>query len=171
MPTTSPVVVYLSLGSNLGDRAANLRRAVDAVAALSDTAVERLSDVYETRPWGPVSQPDFLNLAAAISTTLGPEQLLRGLQAIETALGRVRKVRWGPRTIDIDILLYGETHLASPELTLPHPRMLERAFVLVPLAEIAPDLMVAGRSVADHLRSLGDVSGQVRRLGPLRGQS
>jgi len=171
MSTPSSVVAYLSLGSNLGDRAAMLRRAVDAVAALPGTSVERLSDVYETRPWGPVPQPDFLNLAAAISTTLGPEELLRGLQAIEAALGRVRTVRWGPRTIDVDILLYGDIHMATPELTLPHPRMLERAFVLVPLAEIAPDLRVAGRSVVQHLRALGDVSGQVRRLGPLRDQS
>lgn len=164
---TPPVEVYLSLGSNLGDRAGWLRQAVEALAALDRTRVEQISHLYETRPWGLVDQPDFYNLALRLTTTRSAIDLLRSTQAIETRLGRVRTVRWGPRTVDIDLLVYDGLALDTPELTLPHPRLLERAFVLVPLAEIAPDLLIRGRPVREHLARLGDVSDSVRRIGPL----
>lgn len=164
---TPPVEVYLGLGSNLGDRAAWLRRAVEALTALGESKVERISHLYETRPWGLIHQPDFYNLALRLTTTLSAVELLRRTQAIERRLGRVRTVRWGPRTVDIDLLVYDDLTVETPELTLPHPRMLERAFVLVPLAEIAPDLVIQGRPVREHLARLGDVSGRVRRVGPL----
>lgn len=167
MGTTSPVRVYLGLGSNLGDRAAYLRQAVDALARLPGTRVVQLSSLYETRPWGLADQPEFYNLVVELETSLPAEELLRQALAIEAALGRVRTVRYGPRTIDIDVLVYGEHTLDTPELTLPHPRMLHRAFVLVPLAEIAPGLVVAGRTVRKHLQALGDVSTDVRLIGRL----
>lgn len=167
MDTTSPVRAYLGLGSNLGDRAAYLRQAIDALGRLPGTRVVRLSSLYETRPWGLAEQPDYYNLVVEIETSLAAEELLRHALAIEAALGRVRTVRFGPRTIDIDVLLYGDQTHDTPELTVPHPRMLQRAFVLVPLAEIAPGVVVAGRTVRQHLEALGDVSADVRLIGRL----
>lgn len=157
-------MAYVSLGSNQGDREGWLRAAASALARLPSTRLTRISSLYETRPWGLVDQPDFLNLAACLLTSLEPLELLRQTQAIEAQLGRVRTVRWGPRTVDIDLLVYDQLQMATPELTLPHPRMLERAFVLVPLSEIAPDLEVGGRSVREHLARLGDVSADVRKV-------
>ena len=157
--------MFVGLGSNLGDRAAYLRRAVEALEGLPRTSVVRVSSVYETRPWGLVDQPDFLNQVAELRTSLGPVELLRSALAIEDRLGRQRTVRWGPRTVDIDLLLYDDLVMDTPELTLPHPRMLQRAFVLVPLAELEPQLQVAGRTVADHLHALGDWRRDVRRVG------
>lgn len=167
MVTTSPVRVYLGLGSNLGDRAAYLRQAVDALGRLPGTRVLRLSSLYETRPWGLAEQPHYYNLVVELETSLAADELLRQALAIEAALGRVRTVRFGPRTIDIDVLLYGDQTFDTPELTVPHPRMLQRAFVLVPLAELAPDLVVAGHTVQEHLQALGDVSADVRLVGRL----
>ena len=158
--------VYVGLGSNLGDRAAMLAAAVAELAGLPATRVVRLSSIYRTTPWGLREQPDFYNQVAELSTGLGPHELLEAALAIEARLGRRREVRWGPRTIDIDLLLYGEVALATPQLTLPHPRMLERAFVLVPLAELAPNLTIAGRTVAEHLAALGDTSADVVRVLP-----
>lgn len=131
--------VYLSLGSNIGDRQAHLRAALDRLAAA--LRVTRISPVYETEPvGGPGAQRWFLNLAAEAETDLFPLQLLSSAQRIETALGRVRTVRNGPRTIDIDILFYARAVIRTPRLEIPHPRLHERRFVLVPLADIAPDL-------------------------------
>ncbi|WP_324718244.1 2-amino-4-hydroxy-6-hydroxymethyldihydropteridine diphosphokinase [Carboxydochorda subterranea] len=161
------VPVYVGLGSNLGDRAGHLARAVEMLAALPRTTVARVSSLYETKPWGLAGQPDFLNAVALLETALDPRSLLLHALAIESRLGRVRTVRWGPRTVDIDLLVYDHLTLRDPELTLPHPRMLQRAFVLVPLAEIAPGLVVAGRTVADHLAALGDVGDEVRPAGAL----
>ena len=130
----------------------------------------RLSSLYETRPWGLEDQPHFYNQVAELSTQLAPLQLLHRALAIEARLGRQRTVRWGPRTVDIDLLLYDDLQMQGPELTLPHPRMWERAFVLVPLAELAPELRVAGRTIAEHLAALGDTSRDVRKVadpGPL----
>lgn len=156
---------YVSLGSNLGDREGWLRAAAGCLARLPATRLTRISSLYETRPWGFTDQPDFLNAAACLLTSLDPLQLLRHTQAVEAELGRLRTVRWGPRTVDIDLLVYDDLPMATPELTLPHPRMLERAFVLVPLAEIAPELRVNGRTVREHLARLGDVAADVRRVG------
>ena len=143
---------YLSLGANLGARAQALREALRRLAQLPGTRLVRASSFYETAPWGKTDQPPFLNGAACLSTRLAPEALLAACQEIERALGRVRHEHWGARTLDID-LVYGvcgaaEVRVATPRLTLPHPYLLERAFVLVPLAEIAPALVLAGRPIA-----------------------
>lgn len=129
---------YLGLGSNLGDREANLARAIELIET-GGVSITRLSSLYETEPVGVQEQPWFLNLVLAGQTSLTPLGLLDTLQAIERRMGRVRTVRWGPRVIDIDILLYGQVILESARLTIPHPQMADRAFVLVPLVEIAPE--------------------------------
>jgi len=150
----SPVVAYLALGSNLGDRAAHIRAALAALGARPGTRVIGVSRLYETPPWGPVPQGAYLNACAAIETTLAPRALLDLCLSIERASGRERLVRWGPRTLDVDILLYGGAKIAEPDLTIPHARMLERAFVLVPLMDIAPDLVVDGTPIAAALAGL-----------------
>jgi len=131
--------VYLSLGSNIGDRAANLRAAIDRLAAPRLT-VQRVSPIYETEPVEYTNQRWFLNLVVEAETSLFPMQLLARIGKIERELGRVRTVPKGPRTIDIDILLYGKAVVQSATLEIPHPRMTERRFVLAPLADLAPDL-------------------------------
>ena len=128
---------YIGLGSNLEDPLAQLRRATAALAALPDTTLVAASSVYRSSPVGPDGQPDYLNAAARLDTALEPLTLLRALQAIEDAQGRVRGERWGARTLDLDLLLYDDLILDSNELTLPHPRIAERDFVLYPLAEIS----------------------------------
>lgn len=156
---------YLSLGANLGARAQALREALRRLAQLPGTRLSRASSFYETAPWGKTDQPPFLNGAACLSTRLAPEALLAACQEIERALGRVRHEHWGARTLDID-LVYGvrggqAVRVATPRLTLPHPYLLERAFVLVPLAEIAPTLVFAGRPIAVWCEENG--AQQVRR--------
>lgn len=133
--------VYLSLGSNMGDRQGYLQRAVEALKQLTDTEVETVSSYYETAAWGLTDQADFLNLALALETQLPAESLLSACQAIEKDLDRVRHEHWGPRTMDIDILLYGQEIWETEHLIVPHPFMTQRAFVLVPLLEIAEDLV------------------------------
>jgi len=134
--------VYLGLGSNLGDRELNLLEAVERLRLLGD--VVKVSRPYETDPVGYVDQPKFLNAALRLETDLDPWALLGRLKAIEADLGRVETVRFGPRTVDLDILTYDDLVISDPGLTIPHPRLAERAFVLVPLAEIAPDLVIPG---------------------------
>jgi 2-amino-4-hydroxy-6-hydroxymethyldihydropteridine diphosphokinase len=143
------VVAALSLGGNMGDVTRTFRHALDRLAAAPGVRVTARSRVYCTPAWGRTDQPDFLNLAALVETRLAPRDLLALCLAIEKECGRVRLERWGPRTLDIDILTYGDRHIEEPGLTIPHPRMTERAFVLVPLAEIAPDMIVAGARVGD----------------------
>lgn len=133
--------VYLSLGSNMGNRQDYLQRAVEAIKKLTDTEVEAVSSYYETVAWGLTDQADFLNLAIALETQLSVESLLSACQAIEKDLDRVRHEHWGPRTVDIDILLYGQETWGTEHLKVPHPFMTQRAFVLVPLLEIAEDLV------------------------------
>lgn len=128
---------WLGLGSNLGDRAAMLRRAIEAIRAIPGVTVDRCSDVFETEPWGNAEQGSFLNCAVAIRTTLLPETLLDALLAAERELGRERGERNGPRSIDIDILLYGLEVVERPGLTIPHPFLAERNFVLQPLRQLA----------------------------------
>ena len=161
---TLPVTAYLSLGSNLGDREDYLRRACQALQERGNR-LRRISSVYETEPLDFPEQNWFLNCVVEVETTLPPLLLLRQLQAIEKQLGRERRVAKGPRTIDMDILLYGDLILHTKELVVPHPRMLERRFVLEPLREIAPrfQLPASSKTVEDLFRELQDPS-QVRRV-------
>jgi 2-amino-4-hydroxy-6-hydroxymethyldihydropteridine diphosphokinase len=131
-------IVYLSLGSNLGDRAANLRLALEKLGELG--TVQAVSALYETEPVGLSSQPWFLNCAAKLETEKMPRQLITGILNLEQEMGRQRRQKNGPRTIDIDILLFGTSVIDTHSLTVPHPRLHERRFVLEPLAEIAPDV-------------------------------
>jgi len=155
-PTDSGAMAtaYLGLGSNLGDRRLNLEHAVDLLRSSSRLEVVRASSWIETEPVGGPPQERYLNGALEVRTHLGPRGLLDHILAVEDALGRVRTVRWGPRTIDIDLLFHGEAVVAEPDLEVPHPRILERAFVLEPLAEIAPHWKhpVTGRTVLEHLQ-------------------
>lgn len=140
---------YLSLGSNMGDRGYYLNQALQRLQDRGVTLI-RVSGVYVTEPWGGVAQEDFWNIAVEIETGLEPLELLHLCQQIEQDLGRKRLVRWGPRTIDIDILLCDNVIIQTTELTLPHPHLEERAFVLVPLREIAPSLILpSGRSIQE----------------------
>jgi 2-amino-4-hydroxy-6-hydroxymethyldihydropteridine diphosphokinase len=155
--------VYLSLGSNLGDRRANLEA---AIARLSDLGtITAVSSIYETEPVGFAAQPDFLNCAVALETELMPRQFLHRVLAIEQALGRKRRVAKGPRTLDIDIVLFGNSVVETAELTIPHPAMHERRFVLEPLAEIAADVRhpVFKRSMRDLRDSLAP-GGTVKKV-------
>ena len=154
--------VYLSLGGNLGDPAKSMGAALRMLDADGDTRVTGVSSLYRTPPGGKLDQPDFLNAAAEISTGLAPRALLDLCLDAERKLKRVREERWGPRLIDIDILVFGERVIHETGLEVPHPRMLERAFVLAPLAEIAPGLVVGGRSITDRLVAV-DTSG-IERL-------
>jgi 2-amino-4-hydroxy-6-hydroxymethyldihydropteridine diphosphokinase len=161
-PDFSPPVrrIGLGLGANLGDPPANLR---DAVERLRGAGIEfdALSSLYRTKPWGVTDQPDFINACALARTRLNPVALLECVQAVEHDMGRRRSVRWGPRPIDIDILFYDDLVSADPRLSLPHPGLLERAFVLLPLAEIAPELVVRGQRLGEASMKL-DSSGVVR---------
>ena len=156
------VKVFLALGSNLGERERNLVQARETLARGVVTS-PIASSIYETEPWGPVTQGRYLNQVVGGETALAPRDLLAKLLEIERMLGRDRahEERYGPRTLDLDILLYGGREVREPDLQIPHPRMLERAFVLVPLVEIAPDLVVGGVLVAEALARL-DRSGVVR---------
>ncbi|MGE4241112.1 2-amino-4-hydroxy-6-hydroxymethyldihydropteridine diphosphokinase [Ramlibacter sp.] len=133
-------VAYVSLGANLGDAQSAMRDALVALASLPDTDLLQSSSLYRTAPVD-ATGPDYLNAVAQLHTALTPFELLRHLQQIESAAGRERPYRNAPRTLDLDLLLYGEEHIASDALAVPHPRMFQRAFVLVPLAEIAPELV------------------------------
>ncbi|KAB8181075.1 2-amino-4-hydroxy-6-hydroxymethyldihydropteridine diphosphokinase [Lysobacter maris] len=142
-----PVVAYLGLGGNLGDVPATLRAAVDALAALPGSRLRAVSRFYRTPAWGMTAQPDFINAVAALETTLAPEALLAAMLEIERDAGRDRgddAPRWGPRTLDLDLLLYGDAAIDLPGLQVPHPRLHERAFALLPLVEIAPEAVIPG---------------------------
>lgn len=153
---------FLSLGSNLGDRQSTLFVALDALER-GGARIIRRSSLYETAPVGKTDQPRFLNLVAEVATDLTPADLLALCQSVERELGRVRKERWGPRTIDIDILLYDQLGMQTPSLTIPHPEMARRRFVLEPLLEIAPDASLPdGRRLATFLADVMDQD--VRRV-------
>jgi len=149
-------VAYVGLGSNLGDRRANLRAALRLLSRHGRVSIAAVSGFYETEPVGGPPQPDFLNAVAALETNLTPPALLRVLQGVESRLGRRRTVRWGPRSIDLDLLLYEERVVEAPGLSVPHPRMHERLFVLEPLCEIAPGAIhpVLRKTVAELLEEL-----------------
>ncbi len=160
------VTAYLGLGGNLGDRLAALTEALlllDSTPGMRRTAC---SSVYETEPWGVAEQPHFLNLVAGYETTLPPVGLLAVCKKVESQVGRTESYRWGPRLIDVDILLYGDqaVSVADPDLQIPHPRMTQRAFVLIPLAEIAADAIMPGRKelIAQFISKVDGVEGVVR---------
>ncbi len=158
----SLVTAFIALGSNLGDPARQIRSALRALAALPESRLARQSSLYRNPPAGGLEQPEFVNAVAQIATRIGPHELLDHLLEIERSQARVRDYPNAPRTLDLDIVLYGDQVVRDPGLTIPHPRMLERAFVLVPLAEIAPDALVPGGGrVADLLRNV-DASGMIR---------
>lgn len=154
----------LALGGNVGDVPATLDSAITQLCDGADVRLIARSSDYRTPPWGVKEQPPFVNLCIAIATTLSPRALLARAQEVERALGRDRthEQRWGPRPVDIDLLAYDDLALATPDLILPHPRLFERAFVLVPLAEIAPERVISGIRVRDALAKV-DQSG-IERL-------
>jgi len=147
---------YVALGSNQREPEDQLRRAFDALATVRATRLVVRSRLWRTPPFGPVAQPDFINAVAGLLTQLSPHELLAELRAIETAQGRVRGVRWGPRTLDLDLLVHGTARVDDAELTVPHPGIAERAFVLYPLAELAPALEVPGVGRVDVLAARVD---------------
>ena len=154
--TQQQPTVYLSLGANVGERLLTLQQAVNALNGVDKVRVVKTSGVYETEPWGLTNQPRFLNMAVEIETALAPLELLYAVKAIEKCLGRLTTVRWGPRVIDIDVILWGDLVMHTQELTVPHEHFRERRFVLAPLAEIAPDVVdpVTGNTVVLLLSSL-----------------
>ncbi|WP_108126241.1 2-amino-4-hydroxy-6-hydroxymethyldihydropteridine diphosphokinase [Saccharospirillum mangrovi] len=147
---------WIALGSNLGDSAALLNLALNAIAKLPQTQLQAVSARYRTAPIGGPEQGDFLNSACRIDTNLAPLDLLHALQRIELDAGRERHEHWGPRTLDLDLIAVDNVAQTDPELTLPHPRAHQRAFVLYPLADLNTDLMLAGRPVIDWLDSVAD---------------
>lgn len=161
-------LAYIGLGSNLGDRLAHLRRAVVELTAYPGVCLEAASSVYETAPQGYLDQPFFLNAVLSVRTCLAPFALLKVMGQIEARHGRQRPIHWGPRTLDLDLLLYGQEQIDTPELVLPHPRLTERAFVLAPLCELAPDLRhpLTGKLLSLYLGELEKVQ-PVQRLGSL----
>lgn len=153
--------VYLSLGSNMESRIGYLEKAISKLRLMKDSEVTAISSIYETDPVGYIDQPSFLNLVVCLKTTLPPFELLAETQQIENELGRKREIRWGPRTIDLDILLYDQENMKMESLTLPHPRMWQRSFVIIPLLEVAPDLSfdVQGVSLKQVYDQLQDKEG------------
>jgi 2-amino-4-hydroxy-6-hydroxymethyldihydropteridine diphosphokinase len=157
------VPAYIGLGSNLDDPAAQLRSALAALGRIQSTRLIASSALYRNPPMGPQGQPDFVNAVAALLTRLSPEELMAALRQIEEAHGRRRDgVRWGPRRLDLDLLLYGELETASETLTLPHPGLAQRPFVLIPLHELAPGLRIPGSTTVARLAAAVGDGGLVR---------
>ena len=156
---------YIGFGSNIGDRLAHIGNAIHALSETEGIALQRVSSVYKTDPVGYTAQSEFLNGVAAIQTSLSPLSLLHTLKNIETAIGRQHRIRWGPREIDLDILIYGDLCLHTEKLVIPHPEMHRRRFVLVPLAEIVPDLVhpVFQETVQTLLERLEDDKSVVKK--------
>lgn len=152
---TEPLVdAVIALGSNIGDKVAHVERAVGLLTEAKDIELTSRSRVYKTPPWGKTDQDWFVNACIGVKTTLAPHELLARCLAVEEQMGRHRAEKWGPRIIDLDVLVYGDTQLSDEKLTIPHPHITKRAFVLAPLSDIAPDLVLEGQSVADWLSTL-----------------
>lgn len=164
----SAQTAYLGLGSNLGDRLGALQSALRGLARIDGLEVRAVSAAYETSPVGPVPQGDFLNAVAEVRTGLDPPSLLLALLQVERDHGRQRRERWGPRSLDLDLLLWGQVRFEAPGLVVPHPHLTERRFVLEPLLELAPDLVhpVSGQPLASYLARLGSQE-RVRRAAAL----
>jgi 2-amino-4-hydroxy-6-hydroxymethyldihydropteridine diphosphokinase len=158
-------VAVLGLGANIGDRQSNLAAALRRLDVHPDIDIQAVSALYETPPWGKTDQPAFLNAAARIETSLPPHALLKAILEVERGLGRERGERWGPRTLDIDILVFGTAAVNEPGLEIPHPRLCERAFALAPLLDVLPEAEVAGRPGEAWLAEV-DRSGMVRLAEP-----
>ena len=154
-------LAVIGIGANLGERMQNLNAAIAAVKALPSTQIEKTSHVYETEPWGGVAAPKYLNAVFSVSTEMSPHALLEACMEIEAALGRERGILYAPRTIDLDILLYEGASINTAELTLPHPRILERAFVMVPLLDLFPGGAALGLDFKPALEQ-ADCSGVAR---------
>jgi 2-amino-4-hydroxy-6-hydroxymethyldihydropteridine diphosphokinase len=157
---------FLGLGSNLGDRLENLQAAVRLLEATAGVRVDASSRVWETAPVGGPPQPEYLNAVLRVETSLRPRELLQACLGVEAALGRVRDVRWGPRTIDVDVLLVDDLRIDESDLTVPHPRMTERAFVLLPLLELNADASLPGGSRLDGIRLGPDAVGGAHPFAP-----
>ncbi|WP_405614148.1 2-amino-4-hydroxy-6-hydroxymethyldihydropteridine diphosphokinase [Streptomyces sp. NBC_01511] len=158
---SNPKRAVISLGSNLGNRLETLQGAIDALEDTPGLRVKAVSPVYETAPWGvePGSQPTYFNAVVVVKTTLPPSSLLERAQAVEEAFDRVRVERWGPRTIDVDIVAYADVVSDDPALTLPHPRAHQRAFVLVPWHDVEPEALLAGRGTVSELLAVVEQGG------------
>jgi 2-amino-4-hydroxy-6-hydroxymethyldihydropteridine diphosphokinase len=162
-------LAYIGIGSNLDDPERQVRAALEALRRLPRSTFAGASRLYRTAPWGRADQPWFVNAAAAISTVLSPRELLEALLAIERAQGRTRDgERWGPRAIDLDILVYGDLAIDEPGLRIPHPHLRERAFVLLPLADLDPALEIPGQGRVDALATRVDATGCTLLLEPAR---
>jgi 2-amino-4-hydroxy-6-hydroxymethyldihydropteridine diphosphokinase len=164
---TDPVIAYIGIGSNMGDRQAYCLEAVRFIARFPKTSLIAVSSLYETAPLERTDQEWFINCVTAVRTTLAPRELLQACQEVEQFLGRKRSVRFGPRTIDLDILFYGDRIIQGPEVTIPHPRAHQRRFVLEPLAEIAPELEhpTLHKTATQLLQGIKDLQ-EVRRWAP-----
>ncbi len=149
--TSTLNTAYIGLGSNLGDKKANIKKALELLEECPGVRVKRVASLYRTAPVGFTKQDWFLNTVAEVDTMLEPHELLALLLETEERLGRVRTVRWGPRTVDLDLLIFAEEEIESPDLIVPHPRMGGRAFVMVPLAELVPELKIPGKGKAAEL--------------------
>lgn len=147
-------LAYIGLGSNLGDRASYIQGALEKLAAAPGIQLLRTASLYETAPWGKTDQDWFLNTVAEVASDLSPEELLQTLLEIENTLGRTREVKWGPRTIDLDLLLYGNEKVDLPHLQVPHPRLAERAFVMIPLGELCPEMILTKGPIKELAKEL-----------------
>lgn len=141
--------IAIGIGSNLGDRAGNIHQAANALDATAGIGVSKMAPLYETEPWGNTDQPEFLNTCLKAQTTLSPLEVLSACLGIEEAMGRERVEKWGPRIIDLDVLVYGDQTIEQPGLTVPHPHIADRAFVLLPLADIWPNARIDGRAISE----------------------
>jgi 2-amino-4-hydroxy-6-hydroxymethyldihydropteridine diphosphokinase len=158
LPPGGEVFAFLGLGSNVGDRLAYLQQGVDRLEEERRIRVDAVSSIYETAPVGGPPQDPYLNMALRVATTASPHGLLRACQRAERAAGRVRTVRWGPRTLDVDVLLYADRRIATRRLVVPHPRLVERPFALIPLIEVAPGAALPdGRSLVTVLAKLAPI--------------